>query len=360
MNRLPNWSLLLVTGLALCVRTPQAAGDDFKLEAGFVPMFNGKDFSGWQFGKSYGLPEPQPKNWKVEDGVIKLSGGGSPHLGSQWDYDDFDMRFQWRAMREKYNSGFFIRSRRKVGNNQINLAKGGEGRFIGGKLKGSKPVPRLQKPAKEWNEWRVLVVGDKVKFWCNGQPAWEGTAFQTKRGHIGLQAEGAPLEFRRLRIKEIGWESLSDSRKWPKSKAGQWKNDGYGAVFSPVGVARARPEEIRNDYVLRLEWRSEKSRPARIGVINGTRMTVVRINDPDGVVIEGVKPGDTTDNPPGQWNYLQLTLDGGKLSVWQNGTDLVKSFDTTKGQLVDGGFLVLRASEGGVQFRNIRLRAVKH
>ena len=116
--------------LVLMLVTGAARGDEFKIESGFVPMFNGQDFSGWQFGGSYGLPEKLPANWKVESNVIKLSGGGRPNLGSQWDYEDFDMRFQWRAMRAKYNSGFYIRSRRKVGNNQINLAKGGEGRFL--------------------------------------------------------------------------------------------------------------------------------------------------------------------------------------------------------------------------------------
>jgi hypothetical protein len=68
---------------------------------------------------------------------------------------------------------------------------------------GAKAVPDLQSPAGEWNEWRVLVVGDKVTFWCNGKLAWEATGLAPKEGHIGLQAEGAPLEFRNLRIREI-------------------------------------------------------------------------------------------------------------------------------------------------------------
>ena len=336
-----------------------AYADEFKIEKGFVPMFNGKNFSGWQFDQTYTLPEKLPDNWKVEEGVIKLSGGGRPHLGSQWDYEDFDMRFQWRAMREKYNSGFFIRSHRKVGNNQINLAKGGEGRFFGGKMKGGKAVPELQKPAMQWNEWRVLVVGDTVKFWCNDQLAWEGTEFESKHGHIGLQAEGAPLEFRHLRIQEIGWESLSDPDKWAKTDSDHWKHDRYGLVFTPVGIARAKPAQNYEDYVFRLEWRAEKTLTGEIGVINGNKLTMVRIGDPNGVVIEGVKPSTTVDNLPGQWNYMQLTFNDDKLSVWQNGSDLVKDFDTTSGLLVDGGFLVFRVNDPGLQFRNMRIKAIQ-
>ncbi len=200
--------LLLLAGLTL----PAVMADDAmdlnavskeEKDAGFVSMFNGKDFTGWRFEGKESPPKELPENWSVADGLIKLSGGGKPNLGSAKAYGDFEMKFEWRAVKEKYNSGFFIRSGEKVGANQINLAKGSEGAFIGGKLINSTPVPKLQKPAGEWNEWRVLVVGEKVTFWCNGELAWEGSGIQPKEGYIGLQAEGAALEFRKLRIREV-------------------------------------------------------------------------------------------------------------------------------------------------------------
>lgn len=171
-------------------------------QAGFVSLFNGKDFTNWRFGDE-SPPEKLPENWKVEDGVIKVTGGGSPHLASAKEFGDFELRFEWRGVKPKYNSGLFIRSGKKVGANQINLASGGEGNFINGKLTGAKPVPKLQKPGGEWNEWRVRCAGDKVTFHCNGELAWEGTGLAVERGYLGLQAEGAALEFRRLRILEI-------------------------------------------------------------------------------------------------------------------------------------------------------------
>lgn len=170
---------------------------------GFVAMFNGQDLTGWRFDAGPSPPVELPANWKVEEGLIKVTGGGKPHLASAADYGDFEMRFEWRGMRDKYNSGFFLRSGKQVGANQINLAKGSEGAFIGGKVQGAKAVPDLQKAPGEWNEWRVRVVGDKLTFWCNGKLAWEATGLTPARGYIGLQAEGAPLEFRNLRIREI-------------------------------------------------------------------------------------------------------------------------------------------------------------
>ena len=113
------------------------------------------------------------------------------------------MRLEWRAVKAVYNSTLCVRSAKNLGTNQINLAKGDEGHFIGGKLDGAKKVPELQNKPGEWNEWRVKAEGDKVAFWCNGKEAWTGTGLKDKSGYIGLQAEGAAMEFRNLRIKVL-------------------------------------------------------------------------------------------------------------------------------------------------------------
>src|SRR5687767_7870792 len=77
------------------------AGD---AEQGFTPMFNGKDFTGWRFSDG----SEAPANWKVQDGVIQVTGGGKPHLITTAEYGDYEMAFEWRSLKEKYNSGFFI------------------------------------------------------------------------------------------------------------------------------------------------------------------------------------------------------------------------------------------------------------
>ena len=170
-------------------------------QQGFRSLFNGTDFAGWRFvGKEPEIKEAP--NWKVADGVIQLSGGGSPHLSTDREYADFEMRFEWRGVKDRYNSGFYIRSGAKLGANQINLAKGAEGKFMA-KVQGGDAVPQLQKPSGEWNEWRVVVEGDRVVFFCNGKQAWEATGLKPAQGYIGLQAEGAALEFRNLRVREI-------------------------------------------------------------------------------------------------------------------------------------------------------------
>ena len=168
--------------------------------AGFKPLFNGKDFTGWRF--SGGKETSAAPNWKVKDGLIYLTGGGQPHLATDREYADFELRLQWRALRDPYNSGLYVRSGRNVGANQINLAQSDAGHLMGG-AKGGKAVPQLQKDPGEWNDWRVLAVGEHVTLWCNGKKAWEVSGFKTKRGYIGLQAEGAAIDFKNIRIKEL-------------------------------------------------------------------------------------------------------------------------------------------------------------
>jgi hypothetical protein len=137
--------------------------------------------------------------------MIRVTGGGKPNLASAAEYGDFELRLEWRGAvpGKKYNSGLFIRSGKNVGANQLNLAHGSEGNFIGGKITGARPVGDLQNPPGEWNEWRVLAVGDKLTFTCNGKPAYEATGLSPAKGYLGLQAEGAALDFRNIRIRAI-------------------------------------------------------------------------------------------------------------------------------------------------------------
>jgi hypothetical protein len=158
-------------------------------DEGFVPLFDGKSLAGWKVNAN------TPKSWKVENGLLVLTGGSS-NLYRQEEYGDFVVRFQWRPAKKGYNSGLFIR-----GNNQINLAQSDCGRLFG--YKNTRPVPELHHPPGEWNEWEVTCVGPRVTLKVNGKLAWSIDNFKPKRGPLGLQAEGQHIDFRKLRLKEI-------------------------------------------------------------------------------------------------------------------------------------------------------------
>ena len=94
---------------------------------------------------------------------------------------------------------------------------------------------------------KVRCVGDKVTLWCNDKLAWGATDFSDKKGYLGLQAEGAAMEFRNLRVKEIGWyeieltESARDDALFgscqPTEMVFQWHGDTFDLPVDAVLLA---------------------------------------------------------------------------------------------------------------------------
>lgn len=325
--------------LLLVSTTPQvraqALSDDEK-KAGFISLFNGKDFSGWRFQKGSALGA-LPKNWSVADGLIQLHGGGNPHLASQWPFDDFDMRFQWKAHKKGYNSGFYVRSGREVNANQINLAEKACGQLINGAA-AAKAVPELQKPAGEWNDWRVLAEGDKLTFWCNGKEAWSVSGFKPASGYVGLQAEGAAIDFKNVRIRELGTTVLANLSDWNKSIG--WAQEGDVLVAGNKAELLATRGTHQN-FILRLEYQGSAG-----GLSLGAQKKPA--------IAFGEGEFAKNANPANQWNYLKVTVTKGKAALWLNGDNLANVLD------VNADVRPVRIIPGdGLRVRNVRIRDTK-
>ncbi|MBL8795346.1 MAG: DUF1080 domain-containing protein [Planctomycetia bacterium] len=334
---LPLLGLVVVAALL-----PAQTLSDEEIKEGFISLINGKDFSGWRFSGT--IPNPDktvkakpftsaldvfPENWKAGDGMIQLLKGGNPDLASQWDFDDFEARLQWRAHKKSYNSGFYVRSGKSVGANQINLNAPAVGELINTvpALKGKgKGVPELHKVggSGEWNDWRVLAVGNKLTFWVNGQQAWAVDEFVPARGYLGLQAEGT-IDFRNLRVKEIGYEVF----RFPKD----FQGDGWSAkddILTGNGKL-ATPKPYKN-YTLRLEFRGQ----------GGLQLGDTRLpfDHPD------LKP---VLHPEGQFNYLQVKVADGVGKLWCNTQDLKTELKVGEGPLAV-------VPEKGLEIRHFRVR----
>lgn len=184
-----RWVAVSAVLLLPVLLTAQEVSEAEKKE-GFRPLFDGKSFAGWKTSKQ------TPKSWKIDNGMLTLTGGGS-HLFTTDSFEDFVVRFEWRPKKKGYNSGFFIR-----GNNQIQMLQSDCGHLMSN-VKETKAVPDLHKPPGEWNEWEVTCVGSKVGLKVNGKTAWEIDTFKAKKGPIGIEAEGHAIDFRNLRIKVI-------------------------------------------------------------------------------------------------------------------------------------------------------------
>ncbi|MDX1637809.1 MAG: DUF1080 domain-containing protein, partial [Balneolaceae bacterium] len=68
-----------------------------------------------------------------------------------------------------------------------------------------------ENPLGAWNSMQIEAVDDSIKVWVNGDLVNFGYDATATMGRIALQAEGAEVEFRKVRLTPI--EHISDQRK---------------------------------------------------------------------------------------------------------------------------------------------------
>lgn len=65
------------------------------------------------------------------------------------------------------------------------------------------PTDRRVRPHGEWNHYYVRAIDGEVRLWVNGDEVTCGTKCAPSEGWLALEAEGALVEFRNLRLREL-------------------------------------------------------------------------------------------------------------------------------------------------------------
>lgn len=368
MNYCFRFAIVLFSFVAVSARV---TADDW------VPLFNGKDFSGWRFGDASALPKQPPAAWKIADGVIVGNGDANAILASQWEYGDFELEFDWKAG-DDVDADLYVHAGRLLESDPIRITKSlaggpqetdrGEGFYnasatgsIGGGGTARKPVPELQKPAGEWNTWRITAEGPKFTLYCNGRPAWTCTDHVPRCGYIGFRVFKGPLSLRNLRIREIEFHSLMEIEKWEvyPGYGGRgpldehWKRDGLLWTLKGPGPSIVTKKKDFRNYRLRLEFLFADPDPAEInsgvylrGVhpwqadiwehkwgsglwgVGHVSARMEKLGDKQFYPELGkvIRPTMRMDNPTGQWNYLEVRVENGVVSTWLNGRSTVDRY----------------------------------
>jgi hypothetical protein len=182
--------------------------------AGFTPLFDGKDLSGWK------NVEP---GWKVENGTIHFTGlkKGAKNLATAKDYGDFELFVDWKIDKAG-DSGIYLRGVPQVqiwdsDNLPPNLAsrKEDEGKGSGSLWNnpkdspGQKPILRADNPVGQWNTFYIKMVGDRVTVKLNDKTVVDDVPLRSQgkappsTGPIELQVHGEPLWFRNIFVREV-------------------------------------------------------------------------------------------------------------------------------------------------------------
>ena len=70
---------------------------------------------------------------------------------------------------------------------------------------GSRSFPRkkLAKGHGEWNHYYIRAINGEVRLWVNGEEVSGGTEIKPAEGYLCLESEGSPIQFRKLRLREL-------------------------------------------------------------------------------------------------------------------------------------------------------------
>ena len=182
--------------------------------------------------------------WRWTNGVIYCTGHPMGVIRSQNLVTNVELVVEWRHLRSGGNSGVYLWATQK----SLDELKTGPGPFPEGievqvldhgyteqyeretKKKadwfttdgdvfptqkaqltpfppahGMRSFPRkhLSKGVGQWNHYYVRAINGEIRLWVNGEEVSGGTGSKPAFGYLCLESEGAPVEFRNLRIREL-------------------------------------------------------------------------------------------------------------------------------------------------------------
>jgi hypothetical protein len=204
---------------------------------GFKALFNGRDLAGWKgllappldnpikraavseeqrAAKQREADEDMRAHWKAENGEIVFDGKGRS-LCTARDYANFEMYVDWKIP-PRGDSGIYVRGSPQVqiwdpftSGAKYNTAVGSGGLY-NNKVNPANPLKMADRPIGEWNRFRILMIGDKLHVFLNGELVVQNTTLENywdrkqpifPSGQIELQNHGDKLWFKNIYIREL-------------------------------------------------------------------------------------------------------------------------------------------------------------
>jgi hypothetical protein len=227
----------LAIAAALAARSAHAE-PSAPLPPGFVPLFNGKDLTGW-----HGVATMDPrkfealdlekksallnkgaqdlkKHWRVQDGIIVNDGQGA-YLTTDKDYGDIELLVDFQ-IGPKGDSGVYVKGTPQIqvwdytepSYRRFQAEKGSGGLWNNPPGDpGKDPITLADKPIGEWNTLRILQIGERTSVYLNDKLVvdfarlanyWNKALPLVARGPVQLQTHDHEIHWRNIAVREIG------------------------------------------------------------------------------------------------------------------------------------------------------------
>ncbi|WP_316818659.1 family 16 glycoside hydrolase [Pedobacter nyackensis] len=407
---------------------------------GFVSMYNGTDLTGWKGlvgdplkrakmdAKTLAAAQEKAdvaarESWKPINGELQFMIHGD-NLVTEKKYGDFEMLVDWKIIDDKKgegDAGIYLRGAPQVqiwDNARVKVgAQVGSGGLYNNQVNESKPLKVADNKLDEWNTFRILMKGDRVTVYLNGQLVtdnvilenyWDRKMAIFAEEQIELQAHGSPVAYRDLYIREI-------PRVKPFELSAQEKKEGFKVLFDGTNMhnwtgnttdyviedgniaIRPKPgkgsggnlftKEEYSDFVFRFEFQLTEGANNGLGIrapltgdaaYEGIELQILDSEAPiykdlqvyqyhgSAYGVAAAKRGFL--KPVGEWNYEEVIVKGPKIKVILNGTVILDADITEarkKGALDgkdhpglkrDSGHIGFLGHGSPVQFKNIRVK----
>ncbi len=212
-----------------------------------VRAFINDDAPGWRAltGADFAKVNSADETWTWKDGVLYCTGQPVSVQRTSQQFGNFEMVAEWMHEKPAGNSGVFVWTtpesiEKLTAAGKPGLPRGVEVQVLdhgytdrvkasGGKTDwfgtngdvfpvgvkmtpfpplspdGSRSFPRkhLAKGHGQWNHYYIRAINGEVRLWVNGEEVSGGTGIEPAKGYLCLESEGSPIQFRRLRVREL-------------------------------------------------------------------------------------------------------------------------------------------------------------
>jgi hypothetical protein len=188
-----------------------------------IELFNGENLNNWSIFVSDDTPADSV--FWVEDETINVSGIPHSYIKTAEEYENYKLHVEWRWVAEPTNSGVLLHvtgedmiwpncieaqlMHTKAGmvvligegagitiRDEVHLIESEENRYaVIEKFLDSK-----ENTPGEWNEYDITVQDGTLELKVNGYIQNVGSDLTKTKGHIAIQSEGSPMQFRNIRL----------------------------------------------------------------------------------------------------------------------------------------------------------------
>jgi hypothetical protein len=194
-----------------------------EVPAGKMPLFNGKDTSGWTSHLKDGAAAD--KTWSVKDGLLVCTGTPNGFLRTEKSYRQYKFTVTWRFTKPG-NTGVVVHMTppdaiwpKSIECQGMHKNQGDFYLWSGATAEGTTPLKGkdgeirgyrigragvdAEKPVGEWNTFSVVCDQNSVTILVNGIEVNKATGTNLGSGCIGIQSEGGAFEIREAVIEPL-------------------------------------------------------------------------------------------------------------------------------------------------------------